>query len=43
LAVLPWYHTMGAHAFIFRLFASPITLVVVPYWSADLVVNTFNE
>ncbi|KAI0252104.1 hypothetical protein BJV78DRAFT_1204755 [Lactifluus subvellereus] len=43
LAALPWYHTMGAHAFIFRLFASPSTSVVVPYWSADLIVKTFTK
>ncbi|KAI0297734.1 hypothetical protein BC826DRAFT_907561 [Russula brevipes] len=43
LAVLPWYHTMGAHIFIFRLFVSPITLVVLPRWSIDLVVKTFSK
>jgi hypothetical protein len=34
---------MGAHAFIFRLFFSPSTSVVVPYWSADLIVKTFTK
>ncbi|KAI0304261.1 amp dependent CoA ligase [Multifurca ochricompacta] len=41
-SVLPWYHTMGAHAFIFRLFIAPVTLVVFPQWSVDLVLKAFS-
>ncbi|KAH9975617.1 amp dependent CoA ligase [Russula compacta] len=43
LAVLPWYHTMGAHAFIFRSFVSPQTLVVLPTWSVELIVKAFSR
>jgi len=43
LAVVPWYHSMGAHAFIFRLFASPATYVVAAAWTPDLVVKTFSQ
>ena len=43
LAVLPWYHAMGAHAFMFRLFFSPCTVVALPHWSADLIAKTFSK
>jgi acyl-CoA synthetase (AMP-forming)/AMP-acid ligase II len=43
LAVVPWYHAMGSHAFIFRLFLSPATFIVAPTWSSDLVVKMFSR
>ncbi|KAI0260236.1 acetyl-CoA synthetase-like protein [Gloeopeniophorella convolvens] len=43
LGVLPWYHTMGAHIFIFRLLLVPATAVVLPYWSVDLVAKVFSQ
>ena len=43
LAVLPWYHTMGAHTYMLQLFVSPTTLVVVPHWDVDLIVKTFSK
>ncbi|KAI9451390.1 acetyl-CoA synthetase-like protein [Russula earlei] len=43
LAVLPWYHTMGAHAYMFRLFLFPKTLIVLPRWKNDLVVKAFAK
>ncbi|KAI9443381.1 acetyl-CoA synthetase-like protein [Lactarius indigo] len=39
LAALPFYHTMGADAFILRLFVTPTTLVVLPQWNVDLVIR----
>jgi acyl-CoA synthetase (AMP-forming)/AMP-acid ligase II len=43
LAVVPWYHAMGAHSFIFRLFALPATYIVAPSWSPDLIVKIFSR
>lgn len=43
VAVVPWYHAMGGHAFIFRLFASPATFVVAPTWSTDLIAKILSR
>jgi hypothetical protein len=34
---------MGAHNHVFRLFVSPTTLIVLPYWSTDLLVKAFSK
>ncbi|KAF8271925.1 hypothetical protein EI94DRAFT_445287 [Lactarius quietus] len=43
LAALPFYHTLGADAFILRLFVTPTTLVVLPQWNVDLVIRTLLQ
>ncbi|KAN0129536.1 hypothetical protein V8E53_012718 [Lactarius tabidus] len=43
LAVVPWYHAMGVHAFIFRLFSSPATYIVAPSWTPDVVMKAFSS
>ncbi|KAH9080347.1 hypothetical protein EDB83DRAFT_971240 [Lactarius deliciosus] len=43
LAALPFYHTMGADAFILRLFVTPTTLVVLPQWNVDLVIRALIQ
>ncbi|KAI9464943.1 hypothetical protein BJY52DRAFT_1247353 [Lactarius psammicola] len=43
LAVVPWYHAMGAHAHIFRLFSSPATFVIAPTWTPDIIVKIFSR
>ena len=43
LAALPFYHTMGADAFILRLFVTPTTLVVLPQWNVDLVIRALLQ
>lgn len=43
LAALPFYHTLGADAFILRLFLTPKTLVVLPQWNVDLVIGALLQ
>ncbi|KAH9975616.1 hypothetical protein BJV74DRAFT_888780 [Russula compacta] len=43
LAALPFYHRMGATAFILRLFVTPTTLVILPQWNVDLVVKALLQ
>ncbi|KAG8763714.1 hypothetical protein FRC11_013590, partial [Ceratobasidium sp. 423] len=39
LAFLPMYHTMGLHIYNFRHFMAPSTLVVLPSWDVDRVLD----
>jgi len=43
LAALPFYHTIGANAFILRLFVTPTTLIILPQWNIDLVIKTLLQ
>ncbi|KAJ1303427.1 hypothetical protein OPQ81_011618 [Rhizoctonia solani] len=43
LAFLPMYHTMGLHVYIFRHFITPSTLIVLPSWDADRVLNCITK
>ncbi|KAL5632519.1 hypothetical protein ACGC1H_005464 [Rhizoctonia solani] len=43
LAFLPMYHTMGLHVYNFRHFISPNTLVVLPSWDADRVLDCITK
>jgi len=43
LAALPFYHRMGANAFILRLFVTPTTLIILPQWNIDLVIKTLLQ
>ncbi|KAI9443382.1 acetyl-CoA synthetase-like protein [Lactarius indigo] len=43
LAVVPWYHAMGAHGHVFRLFASPATFVIASSWNPDHIVKIFSQ
>ncbi|CAE6469024.1 unnamed protein product [Rhizoctonia solani] len=43
LAFLPMYHTMGLHVYIFRHFISPSTLVVLPSWDAERVLDCITK
>ncbi|CAE6461399.1 unnamed protein product [Rhizoctonia solani] len=39
LAFLPMYHTMGLHVYNFRHFIAPNTLIVLPSWDVDRVLD----
>jgi hypothetical protein len=43
LAALPFYHTIGANAFILRLFVTATTLIILPQWNIDLVIKTLLQ
>ncbi|KAF8685502.1 acetyl-CoA synthetase [Rhizoctonia solani] len=43
LAFLPMYHTMGLHVYNFRHFISPSTLIVLPSWDADKVLECITK
>ncbi|KAB5595963.1 Acyl-CoA synthetase [Ceratobasidium theobromae] len=43
LGFLPMYHTMGLHVFIFRHFITPSTLVVLPTWNPDRVLDCVSK
>ena len=43
LAALPFYHRMGANAFILRLFVTPTTLIILPQWNIDLVIKALLQ
>ncbi|CAE6522608.1 unnamed protein product [Rhizoctonia solani] len=43
LAFLPMYHTMGLHVYNFRHFISPTTLVVLPSWDVDRVLDCITK
>ncbi|CUA72512.1 hypothetical protein RSOLAG22IIIB_04909 [Rhizoctonia solani] len=43
LAFLPMYHTMGLHVYNFRHFIVPNTLVVLPSWDADRVLDCITK
>ncbi|QRW13349.1 AMP binding enzyme [Ceratobasidium sp. AG-Ba] len=43
LAFLPMYHTMGLNLYNFRLFLSPVTLVVLPFWSPEVALRCISK
>ncbi|CEL62477.1 hypothetical protein RSOLAG1IB_04833 [Rhizoctonia solani AG-1 IB] len=43
LAFLPMYHTMGLHVYNFRHFIAPNTLIVLPSWDADKVLECITK
>jgi hypothetical protein len=43
LAALPFYRTVGANAFILRLFVTPTTLIILPQWNIELVIKTLLQ
>ncbi|TDL16556.1 acetyl-CoA synthetase-like protein [Rickenella mellea] len=43
LCFLPFYHSFGLHYFMFRTFVVPITLVILPRWNLDQVLEAIPQ
>lgn len=43
LGFLPMYHTMGLHLYVFRHFNAPNTLVMLPSWNAEAVLDCVRK
>ncbi|KAF4577266.1 hypothetical protein EYR40_009365 [Pleurotus pulmonarius] len=43
LAFLPFHHTYGLHAFSFRPFLTPVTVVILPRWNLDLAFTAISK
>lgn len=39
LIVIPFYHSYGLNVFCFRVFALPITLVILPKWDPEFALK----